>query len=153
MDGTGEMKEKLAASIFEVLEKMFFVFLEPTGDGGRFEGFSAGIGFRGPVSGRLELFSSPGVSRAMVRNMLNIGEGEVSEAMLQDGLKEAVNMICGNFLRKHDPSRVFDLQIPSFHGAEETARRDPAPGEEVAAALGFVADGETLGVMLFLDRS
>ncbi len=153
MDSTGQMKEKLAASIFEVLEKMFFVFLEPAAGRGSSEGLSADIGFRGPACGRLEMFSSPGVSRTMVRNMLNIEDGEVTEAMLQDGLKEAVNMICGNFLRKHDPSRVFDLQIPSFHGAGEfRGRRDPAAGEEIAVELAFAADGETLGVVLFLDR-
>ena len=153
MDNTVEMKEKLAASIFEVLEKMFFVFLEPAEGRGRFEGHSAVIGFRGPMCGRLEMFSSPGVSSAMVRNMLNI-EGEVSGPMLQDGLKEAINMICGNFLRKHDPSKVFDLQIPSFREATDIpGRRDPAPGEEIAAELAFVADGGSLDVVLFLDRA
>lgn len=154
MDSTGEMQDKLAASIFEVLEKMYFIFLEPAGGTIRRDGLCAEIGFRGPLSGRLEMCFSRGLSKAMVQNMLNAEDADMNEPMLEDGIKEAVNMVCGNFLRKYNPSQVFDLQIPVFRSRNGVAGHgEPAPGERMSAALGFAADGEMLGVVLYLQIS
>jgi CheY-specific phosphatase CheX len=125
MEEMQKIHQSLKKSIFEVFEKMFFVFLEPA------EAFPAGtevlkasIRFRGPRSGILDLLFTADLATKMVQNLLLKDLDEISERDVEDCLKESANVVCGNFLRIFDSSLTFDLSIPGFE------RNPGKPGEE-----------------------
>jgi CheY-specific phosphatase CheX len=109
-----KIKEILTTAIFEVFEKMFYVFSEPLQSESENYQMKSTINFSGPVSGEIHIFLNRPIAEMMVKNMLGLDEGEISESIMADCIKESVNMICGNFLRKLDPDRVFHLSIPTF---------------------------------------
>ena len=113
MGNTKKIQEMLMNSIFEVFEKMFFVFLEPLDEDVKYDMISS-INFTGPVSGEINVFFTIGLAETMVQNMLSLNRKDVTEKMIEDCAKEAVNMIGGNFLHKLDSSKVFDLSIPTY---------------------------------------
>jgi CheY-specific phosphatase CheX len=113
MGNTKKIQEMLMNSIFEVFEKMFFVFLEPLDEDVKYDTISS-INFTGPLKGEIKVFFTTGLAENMVQNMLSLNRKEVTEKMIEDCAKEAVNMIGGNFLQKLDSSKVFDLSIPMF---------------------------------------
>jgi len=100
-------------SIFEVFEKMFFVFLEPLDEDVKYDMISS-INFTGAINGEIKVFFTLSLAEIMVQNMLSLNRKEVTEKMIEDCAKEAVNMIAGNFLHKLDSSNVFDLSLPIF---------------------------------------
>src|SRR5574340_1207120 len=114
MENTQKINQTLTASIFEVFEKMYYIFLEPVGNSGWKQKWMASIKFVGPMEGEIKVLFSSGMADAMVQNMLNIEQSKITEKLVEDCLKEAVNMICGNFLRKFDASKVFNLSLPCF---------------------------------------
>lgn len=115
MENILKVRQTLMNSIFEVFERMFYVFLEPAESRPNGEhSYRAAISFSGPLMGELRAFFSRPLAEAMLRNMLNVGGNEINERLMSDCLKEAVNMICGNFLGKHDSGQVFDLSIPTY---------------------------------------
>ena len=122
-----KIKEILTTAIFEVFEKMFYVFSEPLQSEGEIYQMKSTINFSGPVSGEIHIFLNRPIAEMMVTNMLGLDEGEINQSIMADCIKESINMICGNFLRKLDPDRVFHLSIPTFemisgdlhHGQEE----------------------------------
>lgn len=111
MGNTKKIQEMLMNSIFEVFEKMFFVFLEPLDEDVKYDMISS-INFVGPVKGEIKVFFTTGLAETMVQNMLSLNRKDITEKMIEDCTKEAVNMIGGNFLQKLDSSKVFDLSIP-----------------------------------------
>ena len=116
MESMETMKRMMEISIFEVFEKMFFIFLEHSSDGNNHYDYEASITFSGTVRGEIRLFVSHRVARAMVVNMLGIEEGEITEKDIEDCSKEAVNMICGNLLGKlNNHEETFELAIPLYH--------------------------------------
>ena len=80
------------------------------------------------------------LAKIMVKNLLGLEEKEITEQNIEDCVKEAVNMICGNFLGKLDPTKVFDLSIPSFSRRMGAV----AQGDNVYR-LYFDSDGERFG--------
>ena len=122
MENMQKIKLKLMISIFEVFEKMFYVFLEPADKNDWVHESAASIRFSGPMTGEIEARFSKGIADVMVLNMLSIAEEEITETLKEDCLKESVNMICGNFLRNYDSTKVYDLSIPIYQlGADEPA--------------------------------
>jgi CheY-specific phosphatase CheX len=114
MENTKKIQEHLMNSIFEVFEKMFFVFLEPVDEDVKYD-MIASINFIGLMNGSIDVFFTLGVAETMVQNMLG-GEAEgVTPTLIEDCAKEAVNMVGGNFLQKYDSSNVFNLSIPIFN--------------------------------------
>lgn len=82
------------------------------------------VRFSGPFSGRLVLKVSKGLPPALAANMLG-EEGAVPESAQSDALKEAANVICGNFLPEiAGPREVFHLKAPEL---TETAGAGPGP--------------------------
>jgi CheY-specific phosphatase CheX len=114
MENIKKTEAKLIRSIFEVFEKMFFVFAEPSRNSLRSCRMKAIIGFEGPFSGDMEVRIAGDLLRNMARNMLTLEDEEVTDVIMADCLKEAVNMICGSFLRKVEPDHLFNLSIPSY---------------------------------------
>lgn len=113
MENTKKIQTMLLDAIFEVFEKMFFVFFEPLGEDVKYDMISS-INFTGSVNGEIKMFFSVGLLETMVQNMLSVNHKGVTENMMEDCAKEAVNMIGGNFLYKLDSSKVFELSMPVF---------------------------------------
>lgn len=112
MENTQKINQMLTASIFEVFEKMYYIFLEPVDNAGWEQTWTSSIKFTGPMEGEIKVLFSNDMANAMVQNMLNIKQNEITGKLVEDCLKESVNMICGNFLRKFDASKVFNLSLP-----------------------------------------
>ena len=113
MANTKKIQEMLMNAIFEVFEKMFFVFFEPLNEDVKYDMISS-IKFTGPINGEIKAFFANGLVETMVQNMLSVNHKDVTVKMMEDCAKEAVNMIGGNFLHKLDSSKVFELSIPMF---------------------------------------
>ena len=149
MDNMLKIRQTLTDSIFEVFERMFYVFLEPL-DGRDDElHYQAGISFNGPINGELSVFFSRPLAEMMLKNMLNIGEEEINDQLLEDCLKESVNMICGNFLSNHDAGQVFDLSIPAYTAGRQVDG-NKAAGNAEAVRLDFAGgEGRLMILMTF----
>jgi CheY-specific phosphatase CheX len=114
MESIKKIQNLLTGSIFEVFERMYYIFSEQLkGTGGNY-GVRATIDFGGSANGQIQILLSMGVAETMAKNMLNLQQDEIKLPIVADCVKESLNMICGNFLRKLDPSRVYDLSIPTF---------------------------------------
>jgi CheY-specific phosphatase CheX len=148
-----KIKQTLMTSIFEVFEKMFYVFLEPIEKTHWDHQAVVSIRFTGPMNGVIETYFSKGLSEVMVQNMLNLDEGEVSEKLREDCLKESVNMICGNFLRRLDSSKVFDLSLPLCETPGGQQKDDSTAGSEQKLLLDFASGNEKLGIMCTVSRT
>jgi CheY-specific phosphatase CheX len=140
------LKQILTESIFEVFERMFFIFLEPGGKAPVHD-FEASIRFDGPRRGVLRIRFTRPVARLMVRNMLGLDNGAVTESHVEDCVKEAANMVCGNFLVNLDPAKKFTLSLPGF-----SARPGQPPAvSEGVHALDFDCEAGKMGVVLTMD--
>ncbi|MCK9363687.1 MAG: chemotaxis protein CheX [Syntrophales bacterium] len=143
------IRKTLQNSIFDVFEKMFFVFLERSDIKHLKYRWAASISFSGYKSGKLIVYFSEGIAEVMAQNMLNIAAGELTEKLREDCIKESVNMICGNFLGKFDSSRVFDLSLPLFDAvAGETVTDDNGDDKIV---FHFESGSGMLGVVLMFS--
>lgn len=147
MENTGKIQEILMNAIFEVFEKMFFVFLEPVDEDIRYD-MIASINFNGPIKGTIDILLTADLASAMVQNMLSVDENGVTPKLIEDCAKESANMIAGNFLEKYDSSKVFDLSIPTFkkESAEFAAQETEAGG--TAWNLCFESSEGLLGVKM-----
>jgi len=151
MENIKKTSEMLTTSIFEVFEKMFFTFLEPLDEdepAWNYD-FIAKIQFFGPNKGDMTVYLTNGLAVTMVENMLNVGAENISDELIVDIAKEAVNMICGNFVRKLDISKVYDLTIPTFEKASAAFSFPESNADKIALAL--ESDGDQIGVVLSLS--
>ena len=140
------IREILKESIFEVFERMFFIFLEPGGRVMVYD-YETSIGFDGPERGTLRILFSRPVARLMVRNMLGIADQQEVERQVEDCVKEAANMVCGNFLVNLDASKKFAMSLPSFSARPE---QPPAVSEGVHA-FDFDCEAGKMGVVLEIE--
>jgi CheY-specific phosphatase CheX len=134
------IQEMLTRAIFEVFEKMYYIFSEPLrGNGGNYQ-MKSTINFSGSSHGSIQIFLSTGIAETMARNMLNLQQEEIDLPIMADCVKESLNMICGNFVRKLDPEKVFDLSIPIFEIIPDHCGQSPEVTDH-QIDLTFVADG------------
>ena len=152
MENMQKIKQALMISIFEVFEKMFYVFLEPADKNEWVHESAASIQFSGPMTGGLKACFSKGIADGMVQNMLNIAEGEITEKLKEDCLKESVNMICGNFLRNYDSAKVFDLSIPICQRGTDEPVGSASGSSEHTLRLEFESGSGMLGIILTVTR-
>jgi len=146
MENTKKISENLMAAIFEVFEKMYYLFIEPEdAEGGDYQ-MAASVRFGGPADGTIEIFVSRGVGQNMAQNMLSLEADEVNEMVMADCVKESINMICGNFVRRLDPEKVFPLTIPTFTRLSETFRLPATADGQIG--LAFAADGGQIAVQM-----
>ncbi len=112
-EATEPIRQKLMESIFEVFEKMLFVFLEPSEEPGSNFEIGASIQFQDDrLKGDCRIWMSQKLAGSMAHNLLGIEEERVTAKCAEDCVVESVNMICGNFLAKFDSARTFNLSIP-----------------------------------------
>jgi CheY-specific phosphatase CheX len=109
-----KIKEMLMTAIFEVFERAFFVFAEPVRESGEDYQIRATIRFSGPMTGAMQISMSEDLAKKMAANMLSLDDGEATDPVIADCIKECLNMVCGSFVRKVDPDHVFHLTIPDF---------------------------------------
>ena len=141
------IKGMLTTAIFEVFEKMFYVFSEPVQADGENYQMKSSINFSGPVNGEIHIFLNRAIAETMVKNMLGLDEDEINDVIMADCVKESINMICGNFLRKFDPDRVFHLSIPTFQMISEGLHHGQE-GKEGEVHLTFAADNGNMAVVM-----
>ena len=142
-----KIKEMLTMSIFEVFEKMFYVFSEPLQSDGEGYQMKSTIYFSGPVSGEIQILLTRAIAETMVKNMLGLKEEEINEPIVADCVKESINMICGNFVRKLDPERVFHLSIPTFEMLSKMIHHGQE-GNEQEVRLTFAAETGNMEVIM-----
>ena len=145
MENTKKIQTMLMNAIFEVFEKMFFVFFEPLDEDVKYDMISS-IKFTGQISGEIKTFFSTGLLETMVQNMLSVNQKEVTGKMMEDCAKEAVNMIGGNFLHKLDSSKVFELSIPMFAKSTGVFVPQVQNQSETAWNLAFESERNFMGV-------
>jgi len=146
MGNTKKIQEMLMNSIFDVFEKMFFVFLEPYDEDIQYD-LMTSIQFSGPLKGEIKSYLSRGIASVMVQNMLGLEPKEVTDKTMEDCAKEALNMIAGNFLNKLEPKEVFDLSIPAYVKKSDKLSED----SHAALSLTFDSDNRYLGIVLNLE--
>jgi CheY-specific phosphatase CheX len=137
-------------AIFEVFEKMFFVFLEPLDEEVKYEMVTS-IKFSGPTTGEIYIFFTRGVAETMVQNMLGVDLPGVTDKLIEDCTKEAVNMVSGNFLQKHDSSKVFDLSIPVFEKKTGVFAPQTEAADKALWNLSFESSGSLMGVRMTIS--
>ena len=147
MGDTMKIQELMMNAIFEVFEKMFFVFLEPVEEDVKYD-MIASINFAGPIKGEINVLLTHDLACTMVQNMLGVDEGSVTQKLIEDCTKEAVNMIGGNFLQKYDSSNVFDLSIPTFKNESAMMAKQDAEASETTWILPFESSEGLLGVKM-----
>lgn len=135
---SGEIEQKLVRAIFDVFEKMYYLYLEPQVGNDSDRGWRASIGFSGVLDGRFEACFSDAIATAMVGNSLVLNGPEVTDDLREDCLRECVNMISGSFLRLVDSDRIAHLTLPSCSRA--AAALPGGQGTETIR-LRFEADG------------
>lgn len=146
MENTKKIQDLLMNSIFEVFEKMFFVFLEPLDEEIKYEMITS-IKFSGPLNGEIYIYFTRGVTETMVQNMLGVEKSGITDILMEDCAKEAVNMVSGNFLQKYDSSRAFDLSIPAFEKKAGMFKPKDASSKSVWN-LCFESEESLLGVKM-----
>lgn len=149
MDNMLKIRQTLTGSIFEVFERMFYVFLEPADRTDGEYHYRACINFSGPLRGELTAVFSRPLAEVMLQNMLNIGENEFDERLMEDCLKESINMICGNFLSKYDSGQVFNLSIPTYTSGRQMDGIE-ADTDSEAVKLKFLGGQGNLMVIMTL---
>ena len=112
MEATQKIRKILTTSTFDVFEKMFFIFLEISATGKEQCDLVTSIRFSGPFDGEIRLGFSDSLVLAMVENMLGVNRDDITRIMKEDCVKEAVNMITGQFLRTLDSTKVFHMVLP-----------------------------------------
>ena len=137
----------MTKAIFEVFEKMFYIFSELTQFGGVNYQMKSTINFSGPVSGEIQILLDRAIAETMVKNMLGLDGDEINESIMADCIKESINMICGNFLCKLDPNRVFHLSIPTIEMNSEDLCYSQK-GNDQALQLNFVSDNGNIAVVM-----
>jgi CheY-specific phosphatase CheX len=142
-----KIKEMLTTAIFEVFEKMFYVFSEPLQSDGENYQMKSTINFSGPINGEVQILLNSAIAETMVKNMLGLDEDEINESIMADCIKESINMICGNFLRKLDPDRVFHLSIPTFEMISEDFHPSQN-GKDQELRLNFDSDNGNMAVVI-----
>ncbi len=141
-----KIQEMLMNSIFEVFEKMFFVFLEPFDEDIHYD-LVTSIQFSGPMKGEIRAYLSRAVARTMVQNMLGLEPQEVTDKTMEDCAKEALNMVAGSFLNKLDATQVFNLSIPSYEKRSGQFKKD----SDATLSLSFDSDDQPMGIAMNLE--
>jgi CheY-specific phosphatase CheX len=144
------VKENIMIAIFEVFEKMYYIFLEPSD----FASASdlkrvVQIQFSGALNGEMHAYYSEALAEAMVENALSMEKEEITDQFIEDCLKESLNMICGNLLQKLEPDKVLKLSIPCYMGKAAVPQ---FVGTPESIHLAFESEGMTMdAVVKFME--
>ncbi len=144
------MLENLKAATFEVFEIMFFLFPEtvaPHEVGLKGESIKAWVPITGPKSFLIGLTAPLPLAQKMAANFLGLEEDDATPDGLEDMLREAANMLAGNFLNREQVAAPFRLQPP--HSQRLNFAVDP--WQPQAHSLLLMVDDNALEI--FLERT
>lgn len=112
-----DVQGKLLEAFDEILDKMAFLFFEePEEDQTPPDSydFLTHIGFKGVISGSLNIFLTRAVAENLARNLVGIrDEDELFDSTVQDAVCEFTNMVMGRTLTVLDPNHGFEMEVPS----------------------------------------
>lgn len=116
-----EFQRAMTASIFEVLETMFFT---PVDNFAPVDGAAAAqaiaepiavtLSFSGPFGGSFRLTMPETLACLISADFMGAAPADLSAAEVQGTVQEMVNMVTGTALSIYDCNLVFDLQIPQI---------------------------------------
>lgn len=103
--------------------------------------------FRGVMNGTIVVLCSKEFMNAICRNLLALPpEYDVTEDQCEDGLKELINVFCGNFLTEaYGDDTVFELVYPAVKVATDDEIENFWSSRLVHC---FIADSEPIAVAL-----
>jgi len=150
MEQSERLRQNLIKAVFEVFEKMYYIFLEPVEKKALGIDFPAvEIGFSGILTGGIIARFPRELSMMMAANALGMDEQEMTEQILEDCRKECLNMLCGNFLQKHDANTLFHMTLPIVVVGE--GRSESADQRQIHKLyLNFESDQIPLGVEMII---
>jgi CheY-specific phosphatase CheX len=148
MANTRKIDQILKKAIFEVFEQMYYIFAESphSSDGGDYS-LRSSIVFSGSATGSMQILLSSGIAKSMGANVLSLCPDDVSVTVMEDCAKEAINMICGNFIRKLNPEMLFQLSIPTVETISNYSDEHRKAGDH-ELHLTFSADNGNMKVIL-----
>lgn len=151
------LKQKMKASIFEVLETMFYMALEFE-ESGDIEKSDIEIkknlsicrlDFSGKLSGHFIIFVPGDLLTAMTSDFMGENPAKITEEYREGTIKEVINMVGGNFFASLDNESEFRLGIPIMvEGDEiiESILKTPPErlviAESINGSLGFIINEE-----------
>lgn len=125
------LRQTLASSVEEVLEKMFFFSAaeEPCACGGSPQReIVARVGFAGHPPGALTLRVTYAAARSIAADFLALEACELQEEQVAAVVCELANMVCGSVLSRIESSATFRLSVPcllrgpeAMHGVQNNA--------------------------------
>lgn len=119
---TAKLMTTMIHSISDVLETMFFMPAD-AGESSVFnrsrlfdqsELTAARINYSGALSGSLALIVPTPLLMEMSENFMGESRENLNRELQEGTLKELLNMVCGNALRKWESGAVFELSIPEI---------------------------------------
>ena len=119
-----DFQSLMTSSTDEVLNSMFFVGVEGSGDEpamAESEWIGVRVTFRGPRSGVFGIGAPLPTARTLAANFLGQEEAEMQDAQMEEVFCELSNMICGAFLSRLDGDSVYDLSHPGREDAVSQA--------------------------------
>jgi CheY-specific phosphatase CheX len=127
------LSHALAASVDDVLEKMFFVrsLGAPLNESAA-PLVAAHLTFQGDPPGWLTLRVTAGAARSVAADFLGEEESELSEAQIGEVVCELANMICGSMLSRVESNTLFRLATPRLI-APDTGSANPDAGVPASA--------------------
>ena len=137
-----QLMKAMMTSISEVVETMFFLPAEQekettvleSGLLDQADAASAALAFTGDISGRLLMIVPENLLSEMTENFMGESDDKLTRELKYGTLKELLNMVCGNALRKLDSGHGFDLGIPEIVDGETVPSQLPAAVINVADA-------------------
>lgn len=123
------------------------------GDGSAVWGYGASVAFDGPFSGKLFVSISEGMMDPLAANMLGLEPGEEPPegVMVKDGLKELLNVICGNLLPAiAGETVIFNISAPEL--LEDPSPPELLEGNRLAGQSQMVLDAGVAYLSLFIDE-
>lgn len=144
------VRELAMNAIFEVFEKMYYIFLEPRDFEQKDEARKVvRIRFSGATSGEMMAYYGKNLAPCMIENALGLDQSEQTDQIMEDCLKECINMVCGNFLQKLEPDRVLHLSIPEYLGEVKM----PAAGDAQCLYLSFESEEMPIEITLRISEA
>jgi len=134
----------LAASLEEVLERMFFIrsLGEPAGELSDSEGeLIAQLTFEGEPSGALTLRITHDAARSISADFLGAEEFELTRQQIGEVVCELANMICGSVLSRVESAATFRLAPPRLTEVVERMEEVSEPPAQTALHRVEIAGG------------
>lgn len=134
-------RQKLNESAVEVFGMMYYTPIELLPEMPAQEQWSleesyvqSTISYDGPQRARMGFYFPKSLAVNIAGGFLGVDEGKLSVAQIVDTMREATNMIIGNFLGKIDPEGACKLGIPTAQLIEEFSP-DSCAGERIVAFM------------------